>query len=135
MPESGLWIWIPVIFPGRNEQEAAARTHRQKAAKMKKDFTAIVRLYSMPALRRYEKEYHPWDPNLQYEPTFEWVEKNRRRDPDNIAAGCKFILDGLQPEILANDGWKQIIGITHIFNVVMKNQSPGVFVALWRWPA
>ena len=40
-----------------------------------------------------------------------WAETSKRRDPDNIAAFIKFILDGMQAaEIITNDGWNQILG-------------------------
>jgi Holliday junction resolvase RusA-like endonuclease len=40
-----------------------------------------------------------------------WYEPNKRRDPDNIAAFIKFILDALQKEkVIANDGWNNIAG-------------------------
>jgi len=47
-----------------------------------------------------------------------WYCPNRRKDPDNIEAGAKFVLDGLvKAGILQNDGWKQIAGIEHEFRV------------------
>ena len=48
---------------------------------------------------------------------FCWVERDRRRDLDNICAfGTKVILDSLQKEgIIAGDGWRNIKGITHDF--------------------
>lgn len=40
---------------------------------------------------------------------FVWVEKNMKRDKDNIAFAKKFILDALQDlEVIDNDGWKEI---------------------------
>lgn len=45
-----------------------------------------------------------------------WIEKDKRRDIDNIAAGVKFILDGL---VLSNripfDTRRWVRGITHSF--------------------
>lgn len=47
-----------------------------------------------------------------------WIETNKRRDPDNIAAFIKFILDGLQKaNIIENDGWGQIIGWENTFEI------------------
>jgi len=38
-----------------------------------------------------------------------WHCKNKRKDPDNIAAGKKFIMDGLvEAGILKGDAWKHI---------------------------
>jgi hypothetical protein len=60
---------------------------------------------------------------------FQWREKNRRRDPDNIAGGGrKLVFDGLiLAKILAGDGWRVVIGWEDTFEVTDK---PGVMVAL-----
>lgn len=51
-----------------------------------------------------------------------WVEKDRMRDKDNIAAGIKFILDGLvDAAILEEDGWNQIRDINHKFEIDKNN--------------
>lgn len=51
--------------------------------------------------------------------TFYWTEPNRRRDPDNIAAGGrKLILDALvKAGVLQNDGWQQISAWQDVFDV------------------
>ena len=42
---------------------------------------------------------------------FCWTEPNRRRDPDNITAGRKFIFDALVTcGVLPDDGWKEVRG-------------------------
>ena len=49
---------------------------------------------------------------------FEWHEKTRRRDLDNIASAKKFILDALQEcGILEGDGQKQIIAFNDSFAI------------------
>jgi hypothetical protein len=49
---------------------------------------------------------------------FTWVETSRRRNPDNIAAAHKFLLDGfVVAGVLVNDGWKEIAGWTDAFAV------------------
>jgi len=57
---------------------------------------------------------------------FEWIEKNRRRDPDNITAGGrKFILDTLVwAGILKDDGWDEVAGWTDKFTV--NKDNPGI---------
>lgn len=48
--------------------------------------------------------------------TITWIEPDARRDIDNVAAGAKFILDGLvESGKLPNDGRKWVCGLTHIF--------------------
>lgn len=47
-----------------------------------------------------------------------WYRKNKRKDKDNISAGLKFVLDGLQDAgVLKNDGWKEIGTIHHYYEV------------------
>ena len=59
---------------------------------------------------------------------FIWTEKDRSRNPDNIAAAHKFLLDGLVTcGVLANDGWKQIAGWTDEFVV---GDKAGVMVEI-----
>lgn len=62
--------------------------------------------------------------------TFTWIETDRMRDPDNIAAGGrKIILDALvKAGVLDDDGWKQIHGWQDIFKIDKAN--PGVDVLL-----
>jgi hypothetical protein len=58
-----------------------------------------------------------------------WKEPNRKRDPDNIAGGKKFIMDALQAEgIIRNDGWKEIAGYNDYFRV--DPDDIGAFVIL-----
>ena len=52
---------------------------------------------------------------------FRW-EITKRRDPDNAACGCKFIVDGLVwAGALANDGFKEVHTIVHTFAAVPKH--------------
>jgi hypothetical protein len=64
--------------------------------------------------------------------TFRWKEPNRRRDPDNVAAGGrKIILDGLvKARRLPGDGWKHVVGWRDEF--VVDKDSPGVEV-MWGY--
>jgi Holliday junction resolvase RusA-like endonuclease len=58
---------------------------------------------------------------------FHWLEENRRRDPDNIMAGQKFILDALvKSGVLENDGQRQVYSIEHTFGV--DKARPGCLV-------
>lgn len=47
-----------------------------------------------------------------------WYCKNKRKDPDNVAFGVKFILDGMQEaRMIENDGFNEIKEIHHHFIV------------------
>ncbi len=49
---------------------------------------------------------------------YTWVEKNRRRDKDNIAFARKFVQDALvRARVLENDGWRHVEGFTDSFAV------------------
>ena len=48
----------------------------------------------------------------------EWYWPDRRTDPDNIAHGIKYVLDGLVVAgVIQNDNWKQIHSIGHTFAI------------------
>ena len=54
---------------------------------------------------------------------FWWFEPHRRRDPDNIQIGAKFILDTLvRMGVLENDGAKVIGDISHTFRYPKKTK-------------
>lgn len=58
-----------------------------------------------------------------------WVEKNKRRDKDNIAFAKKFIQDSLVKEkVIQNDGWKEIDSWSDEF--LVDAQCPRVEVEL-----
>ncbi len=51
-----------------------------------------------------------------------WVEPDKKRDLDNIAAAKKFIFDALvKSKVLQNDGWAQITGFSDSFAVDKEN--------------
>lgn len=54
---------------------------------------------------------------------FHW-ETTTNRDPDNVACGAKFILDGLVwSGALKNDGFYQVNQITHTFEAAPKHEQ------------
>lgn len=51
-----------------------------------------------------------------------WIEPNKRRDIDNIAAGVKFIMDSLvRCGVIQNDSQKFVKGLQHTFDCDPKN--------------
>jgi len=110
-------LWIRYPLPGLNDIIGSARTHWAKSAKEKKVHTDRV-IWTAKSL----------NPIKQADFIFTWIEKNRKRDPDNITAGQKFIFDGLiGAGVLENDGWSQVKSITHRFEV---GQPAGVMVEM-----
>ena len=126
-------IYFDVTFrlelPALNEIINANRTTRtvttkrgrkvrlSKGADQKKRYTNLV-----AQLVRGKTKPVPQKPLVWH---FHWTCKNRKHDPDNISAGAKFILDGLQQAgIISGDGWNQVSAILHTFEV----GTPGVRV-------
>lgn len=64
---------------------------------------------------------------------FTWHEIDRRRDPDNVAAGGrKLVLDGLvKAGVLGGDGWRYVQSWTDRFDI--QPDRPGVAVQLYRY--
>lgn len=113
-------FFIDGVLPGENEIIGAARKHFQRYADMKRSFTGIAAL----AIRAAKLK-----PMRQAGVTFNWS-CLPNRDPDNISAGQKFILDALVWEkILVNDGQKQILFLHHEFKLD-PNRRLGVEVKL-----
>ena len=106
---------FPFTFPGLNDYIEAERSHRQKAAKMKRDWQNAVILCARRQI--LGKFTNPVVMN------YLWVEKDRRRDKDNVAAfGRKVIQDALvKAGVLENDGWANIEGFSDRFAVDKKN--------------
>ncbi len=106
-------LTIPGRLPGLNEIIDAAKSHYAKYSTEKKEYTEEVAWLAKQArLPKVEKAYL----------VITWFEPDRRRDPDNIMAGQKFILDGLvQAGVFPGDSQKYIQGIYHSFAVDPKN--------------
>jgi Holliday junction resolvase RusA-like endonuclease len=98
---------IPGRLPGLNEIIDAAKSHFGEYASMKETYTNMVG-WLAKKLPTYEKVAL----------IITWYEPDQRRDPDNIMAGQKFILDGLVAAgVIQNDSQRYVRGITHRFRV------------------
>lgn len=79
----------------------------------------VAWLAKKAGLPKYEKAYL----------IITWYEPNGRRDPDNVMAGQKFMLDALvHAGVIPNDSQKYIAGIVHRFRV--DKQNPRVEVEI-----
>jgi Holliday junction resolvase RusA-like endonuclease len=93
-------------LPGLNDIVREARTHWSRGARQKKEWTRACAYYAMK-LQRISSSC-----KIQ----FTWIEPDKRRDVDNIAAGAKFILDGMiEAGKLAGDGRQWVRQIVHVF--------------------
>lgn len=98
-------------LPGLNEYIHALNINRYKGNALKRE--------TQDAIGWAIKAAH-LKPVTEYPVTifFEWHEKSKRRDLDNIASAKKFILDALQEcGILEGDGQKQLVGFSDMFVV------------------
>ena len=107
-------IIIPFALPGLNDYIEAERAHRQKGAalnrKCQRDIAAVLKKQVKGPLR---------EPVVM---RYTWVEKDRRRDKDNVSSfGRKIIQDTLvSMNALRNDGWANIAGFSDEFRVDKK---------------
>lgn len=113
---------IPGRLPNLNVYISAERSNRYKAAKMKADSEKIVSVAIRQCIRgiRIEKPVF-----MEYK----WVEKDKRRDLDNIVFARKFIQDALvNAGILKDDGWKYVVGFSDRFEVDKENPRIEVLI-------
>lgn len=101
-------VIIPGELPDLNKIIDTAKTHWSQYRKMKEANTELVAWCAKGQEQVSRADF-----------IFTWYAKDRRTDPDNIAAGgCKMVLDGLvKAGVLAGDGWKQVRSIYHKFEV------------------
>jgi Holliday junction resolvase RusA-like endonuclease len=101
-------IIIPDLPPSLNEVIDKTKTHWSGYSNLKKRWTATVcDIVGEPKRQHNMYSVKCW-----------WYRTNRRADPDNIAHGIKYILDGLvKAGLLADDRWKNVKSIEHYFGV------------------
>jgi len=118
-------LWVPGPLPGMNELIAAAKGAGGRGvryAHVKAEWTDAVWAYA----KNQRLPSFPGRVVIE----FRWFERDRRRDPDNVAAGGrKLVLDGLvKAGVLKGDGWKFIQSWTDRFDVAP--ERPGVALTI-----
>lgn len=115
-------LTIPGRLCGLNEYIAAERSNLHKAAKMKADYGNIVSYEIRRCLGRIRIDKPVF---MEYR----WIERNKRRDLDNITFGRKIIQDSLvQCGVLKDDGWKYVVGFSDRFEVDKGNPRIEVLI-------
>lgn len=117
-------LWVPGPLPGLNELIDAAKGYGGRGAgyaRLKRSWTDTVWLLAQAA------KLGTFDQPVTI--AFLWRERDRRRDPDNVAAGGrKLILDGLvKAGVLRGDGWRHVAGWADEWSV---EREPGCLVLL-----
>jgi hypothetical protein len=94
-------------LPGMNEMIAAAKGSGGRGA-------AYARLKLAWTLKvKSEAKRQGLRPVPRATLRFAWFEKDRRRDPDNVASAKKLVLDGLVAAgVLPRDGWSAVLGFS-----------------------
>lgn len=109
-----LTIWG--TLPGLNEIINENRRNYHAGAKLKKEAQFLVEMSARKCLKKWRPAGAVW---MHYT----WIEPNRKRDKDNIAAGGrKIIQDALVATgYLRNDGWNDIVGFSDEFRIDKKD--------------
>ncbi len=111
-------------MPSLNDYTAACRANRYVGAKFKQEVEEVIGWSIRQALT--SKSLHK--PNKAVMVRFEWHERTKKRDADNIASAKKFILDALvKMEVLKDDSRKFVKGF---YDVIVDDKSDFVKVEL-----
>jgi Holliday junction resolvase RusA-like endonuclease len=110
---------IPGRLPGMNEIIDEARTNKYSSNGLKRVMEDDI---TIAMLMHKAKPVHG-----RVIVSVWWYEPDARRDPDNIHAGIKFILDAMVSNgLIDGDGQKHIAGIIH--HVAKDKNNPRVYV-------
>lgn len=111
-------------MPSLNEYTAACRTNAYKGAKCKAEAEEVIGW----AIRRALASKSLHKPKGAVIVRFEWHERTKRRDADNIAFAKKFILDALvKMRVLEDDSRKYVKGF---YDVIIDDKADYVRVEL-----
>ena len=116
-------IYLPLILPSLNEVTNANRRHWSRGARLKREAEEVI----IDELR--PQRVAPVGP-CHIDILF--VEKNKRRDKDNVISAQKFILDALQKYgILKNDNNKYVLSLTpRVAYAKEVKERPGIYIEL-----
>ena len=110
-------------LPGLNEYTESNRSGYRQGAKFKRQTEEdLIWIF---------KSQFKGQLNGLYNVDFVWIEKDKRRDHDNICSARKFIFDALvKSGILPDDNWRYIGNFTDTF--LVDKEKPRVELYLWR---
>ena len=111
---------FPARLPGMNEMiEARGNIYASRGSKRRSAYTGLKEKYTNAVADELRSQgCVPGEPHKTIALSIRWYEKNRRRDPDNISASKKFLLDGMVlAGVIENDGFKNIVSIKERFCV------------------
>jgi Holliday junction resolvase RusA-like endonuclease len=98
-----------------NEYTRATRANKMLSARIKREQEQVVSW----SIRQW---LNNWKAKKPVFVKFTWVEKNKRKDKDNIAFAKKFILDALvKCGTIADDKWDNVVGFSDKFEIDKDN--------------
>ena len=117
-------VFLDFPLPTLNEIIKTARGNKYAAAAQKKKYTNLVAEEMM-----VQTHAHPIDA-IALDIT--WIETKKKRDPDNVFAAVKFILDGIKASgTIEDDDRDHVASIT---NRIVVSDSRGVLVRILSVP-
>ena len=113
--------------PGTNELIDMRGRNRFGYASLKRTYTELAMGYALEAAQACG-----WvAPEGKVAVECSWVERNARRDPDNVEGGIKWLLDGVvKAGALKDDSQRYVARVTHEYAV--DKERPGVGVTIRR---
>lgn len=115
---------IEGTMPSLNEYLAEVGRNPRLGGKLKRDYVnTIIQYLRLSEFRHYQATKPVVIHYVFYEP-------NMKRDHDNVAScASKFIQDALRDiEVIADDGWKQVLNYTHDFYLDKDNPRIEVYI-------
>ena len=115
---------IEGTMPSLNEYLAEMGRNPRAGGRLKREYVNMIIQY----LRLSEyRHYQATKPVVIH---YVFYEPNMKRDHDNVAScASKFIQDALRDmEVIADDGWKQVLNYTHDFYLDRNNPRIEVYI-------
>lgn len=104
-----MYFVIDDRLPSLNDYINECRANKYRGAKFKQETEKLISLYINNA--KVKKTIQATNKPIIVH--FEWHERTKRRDSDNVASAKKFILDAMQTSgIIPNDSRKYVKGFT-----------------------
>ena len=115
-------FFVHSLLPTLNEYTKASRGNKYASAGMKRKAEEFI----MWEIRSQLKN---WTTERPVFLLFRWVERDMRRDHDNVAFAKKFVQDALvKSGVIRGDGWKHVTGFVDLFAVDKKNPGVEVYI-------
>jgi len=115
-------FFVHGLLPTLNEYTRASRANIRASAGMKKKAEQRI-------MFEIRSQLGGWSTEKPVFLIFRWVEKNKRRDHDNVAFAKKFAQDAMvRAGVIQGDGWKHVVGFLDRFSI--DPEDPGLEVTI-----